>query len=139
VGRDDVGSFEGFTPVGTFRFPYVAAGIEPSGGHSCPRLFLRAGSDATFSGDHLELEVSYTRGEPIGTGRRPGRVQVFIGDGVWAEEVEVDVQRADGLIDSPVPMNLWRASAEIHYHDATIDVEAVITDARYCNDFPLCL
>lgn len=140
VGRDDVGSVEGLTPLGRFRFPYVAAGIEQSGGHSCPRLFLRAGNDPTFSGDHIEIEASYTRGEPIVPGLRPGRARIFMGDDVWTEEsFEVDVQRADGLIDLSPPMDSWRARAEIRHHRALVDIVAVIHEATYCYDFPLCL
>ncbi len=141
VGRDDVGSFEGLVPLGRFRFPYVSAGIEPATGHSCPRLFLRAGVDPTFSGDHLEVEAFYTRGEPVMAGIRPGAIRVYIGDQVWSsdEGIEVDVQRADGLLDTSVPMDLWRASAEIHVRRAVVDIDAMIVDAEYCRNFPLCL
>jgi hypothetical protein len=64
---------------------------------------------------------------------------VFLGSEVWEEAIEVDVRRADGLLDLSVPMAEWRGSAEIHHHDATTDLDAVIVDAEYCRDFPLCL
>jgi hypothetical protein len=54
--------------VGTpINFPFVVAGVEPAGTHSCPRLFIRAGDDPTFSGSTLEIEVPISERPP-----RPG-------------------------------------------------------------------
>jgi hypothetical protein len=141
VGHDDVGGFIGSVPIGAIDFPFVAAGVESPTTHSCPRLFIRAGADAAFVGDFLEIEVPYGTAESIGPGLRPGFMNVFIDGEVWSEEVMVDVTRADGLFadSTMLPVHLWRASAELHHHDATTDLDSVIVDASYCTDFPLCL
>jgi len=138
TGRDDVGGVSGFIPSGTFDFPYVVAGVEPPGSHSCPRLFIRAGADATFRGDRVEIEVDYEAGDVLPV-RRFGRMVVMIGDEIWEEGVPVDITRADGLFDRSLPMDAWRASFTVSHHDATTDLELSGTDVPYCNDFAICI
>lgn len=138
VGRDDVGAFLGSTPIGEIAFPFVVAGIEGDGTHSCPRLFVRAGDEATFSGSRLEIEVPMPPGERE-PGPRMGTMTVLIAGREWIEPVRVDVQRADGLFDTSRPRDEWRARVVVSHHDATTDLEGHAADAEYCNDFPLCL
>lgn len=138
MGDDDVGAISGFVPSGTFDFPFVVAGVEPSGSHSCPRLFIRAGVDAAFTGDRLEIEVDYEDGDVLPLSR-VGRMVVFMGDEVWEEGVPVEITRADGLFDTSLPVESWRASFTISHHDATSDIEGRGDDVPYCTDFAICI
>lgn len=138
TGRDDVGGVFGAVPIGEVAFTYIVAGIERPGSHACPRFFLRAGEDATFSGDRLEIQVPYPS-DDIGPGLREGTLDVLIGGEVWSEPIQVEVTRADGLFDATLPMDAWRGSATFSLHDATTDLEGRVEDAEYCNDFPLCI
>ena len=138
LGRDDVGGFYGAVPVGVVEFPFVVAGIEEPGSHACPRVFIRAGQDPSFSGDRLEIQVPYAS-DDIGPGLRDGYMDVYIGGEVWSEPVRVDVLRADGLFDPTVPVAERRVSASVSHHDATTDLEGSVEDAEYCYDFAICI
>lgn len=139
-GRDDVGGFFGAVPLGDIAFPFVVAGIEEPGTHSCPRLFIRAGEDPTFSGSYLEIQVPYaTDGSDLDPGPREGFMDVYIGGEVWSEPLFVDVLRADGLFDPDVPREERRAIAVVSHHDATTDLEGIVMEAEYCYDFAICI
>lgn len=138
MGRDDVGGVFGTVPLGEVAFRYVAAGIEQPGTHACPRFFLRAGEDATFSGDRLEIQVPYPS-DDIGPGLREGILDVFMGGEHWTEPMLIEVTRADGLFDTALPRDAWRGSATFSLHDATTDLEARIVEAEYCTDFAICI
>lgn len=140
VAREGAGRIVGSTPLGSFAFPYVVAGVEQPTTHSCPRLFLRAGSDPAFAGDYLEIEVPYSSFEPRGPGTRMGFLNLNLRGEVWSEPIMIDVHRADGLFEgSPPRMDEWRASASIAHHDATSDIDGEVVDAEYCWNFALCL
>ncbi len=70
----------------------------------------------------------------------PGQLTVFPPDGaIWTEEVRVDVVRVDGLFDTMVPMDEWRATARLSHHDATTDLDGTVAAAPYCYDFAICI
>jgi hypothetical protein len=140
IATDDAGAFRGWVPVFDIDFPYVVAGVESDGGHSCPRVFIRAGDAHDFSGAKLEIEVPFGDDERV-PGTYPGTMTVYVPDAElpWMEEVFVDVRRADGLFDTTVPFEEWRVSATVSHHDATTDLEGIVEDARLCRDFPFCI
>jgi hypothetical protein len=138
LGTDEAGSIEGFVPGLDFVFPFAVAGIDPPGAHSCPRLFIRAGDAADFSGDYLEIEVPMPDDAAPGTFTGTLTVQPLGGE-TWIEEIQLEVLRADGHFDRSVPFEDWRASVRVSYHDATTDLEGSIDDVHYCNDFPICI
>lgn len=137
------GQVRGNIPGFDIDFPFVVAGIESFGSHSCPRLFIRAGDSPTFDGAYLEIEVHYSRDEGFVRGRREGFLSVYP-EGrstaePWFEEIVVEVLRVDGLEDTPLPPEDWRAVAFVDYHDATTDLVGEIIEAPYCNDFAICI
>jgi hypothetical protein len=138
LGTDEAGGITGFVPGFDFVFPFAVAGIDPPGAHSCPRLFIRAGDAADFSGDTLEIEVPMPDGATPGTFVGTLSVQP-VGGELWVEEIQLEVLRADGHFDHSVPFEDRRASVRISYHDATTDLEGAIDDVHYCNDFAICI
>ncbi|MGE0791099.1 MAG: hypothetical protein AB7S26_35835 [Sandaracinaceae bacterium] len=133
------GLFGGVPGTG-FMMGYAKTGVESRGSHACPRLFIHFGYDETLTGDHVEIEVPYENtGPPPLPGPRMANMNVFYGDQVWTETILVDVLRADGLLDSSLPEDQWRATVRISHHDATTDIDGGFVDLAYCNDFPLCI
>ena len=137
------GELRGNVPGFDIDFPFVVAGVETFGSHSCPRLFIRAGDSPTFDGAFLEIEVSYFAEDGFEPGPREASLTVFP-EGrrtpePWFEQILVDVLRADGLDGSPTPPETWRAFAIVDYHDATTDLVGTVEDAPYCTDFAICI
>lgn len=137
------GAFNGAVPEFEIDFPFVVAGIEGFGGHSCPRLFIRAGDSPTFDGAFLEIEVQYFGEERFEPGPREALLTVYP-EGrrtslPWSEMIIVDVLRADGLAPTMLEPEAWRAVAFIEHHDATTDLIGRVDEAGYCRDFAICI
>ena len=94
----------------------------------------------------LKRFVNGAEAEPFYQKRAPDKRPPFLRtvtlsfpSGRTAEEIVVDVMRADGLFEMTVPTDLQRGSAQIRYHDATTDLDATLVDVPYCQDFSYCI
>lgn len=143
IALPESGHIDGNIPGFDIDFPFVVAGVETFGSHSCPRLFIRAGDSPTFDGAYLEIEVHYSRDEGFVPGPREAFLSVYP-EGrrttePWFEEIVVEVVRVDGLEVTPLPREEWRAVVFLDHHDATTDLVGELVEAPYCNDFAICI
>lgn len=138
------GSLSGAAFGDTFTFPFITVGIEPAGGLSCPRVFIRAGDFENFSGPdfpgpYFEIEVPYSS-DALSPGPATGTITWFFGDGeASSEEIIVNVTRADGLFENELPESERRIEFSISHHDATTDFDGEAIVATYCSNFFICI
>lgn len=141
---NEAGALSGTAFGRDLSLSFITGGIEPVGGHSCPRVFIRAGVDDDLSGfeftrPYVELAVPYRR-DAIGPGLTDGTLTWFFADGdVQSEEVMVNVTRADGLFENELPASERRIEFSLSHHDATTDFDAEAIVATYCNNFAMCI